>query len=435
MTDRRTFCSGLATVALSSGLLGSCALSVAHAVSSAGERRPMQSSEILSRLRSRAGRFRNSNCRTRGTLSQAPTITPMGVSYPPQLTVRATYTGASQLFELYGGVPILVGGLRRVRNATVAANGGNLGANNGAQGTCWRAECMVDTAMAAFRLGPTPIPYRFLVDDQYVDLTGTQTLSARGVTWEYILLDFTSVGGKKRRRIAVEGALTCAFDGAVVAEGDTVMAPPPDDSLLMIVVGDSLVYGAGAAYRADGWAMTMGDYLGIRNTWASGSGGTGWVAGPPRAYSFRERMADWIGYSPDVVVFAGGFNDRSAPAAAVAAEVTTCLRETRKALPTAPIFVFGTPAGATGPSQVILEVERAVQAGTAALRDPLTRFIPISTDREGPWIGGHGKVGLPSGDGNSDTLTSSDGVHPSTEGHAFLGRRAADAIINDLAKM
>ena len=50
-------------------------------------------------------------------------------------------------------------------------------------------------------------------------MTGTQTLSARGVTWEYILLDFTSVGGKKRRRIAVEGALTCAFDGAVVARG------------------------------------------------------------------------------------------------------------------------------------------------------------------------------------------------------------------------
>ena len=434
MTDRRTFCKGLASLPLG-GLFGSGALRFAHAVNSAGERGPLQSSEILSRLRSLASRFRNSNCRTRGIVSQAPTITPMGVSYPPELTVRATYTSAPQLFELYGGVPILVAGLRRIRNTTIAANGGNLGANNGAQGTCWRAECIVDAAMVAFRVGPTAVPYRFLVDDQYVDTIGTQTLSARGVTWEYILLDFTSVGGKKRRRITVEGALTCAFDGAVVAEGDAVTAPATDNAILMIIIGDSLVYGAGAAHRADSWAVTMGDYLGVRNTWASGSGGTGWIAGPPRAYSFRERMADWVSYSPDVVVFAGGFNDRGRAAASVAAEVTTCLRETRKTLPTAPIFVFGTPAGATGPSHEILEVERAVQTGTAALRDPLTRFIAISTDRDGPWIGGHGKIGLPSGDGNSDTLTSPDGVHPSDEGHAFLGRRAADAIIKDLARI
>jgi lysophospholipase L1-like esterase len=176
----------------------------------------------------------------------------------------------------------------------------------------------------------------------------------------------------------------------------------------------------------------MGDYLGLRDTWASGSGGTGWLAGPPRAYSFRERIGDWVEQSPDLVVFAGGFNDRNTAASAVAAEVVACLRETRHALASVPIFVFGVPAGATGPAPVIASVERAVQSGALALHDSATRFIPVSTDPAGAWIAGHGRAGAPKRDGNSDDYTSRDGVHPSREGHAFLGRRGADAIIDIL---
>jgi len=46
----------------------------------------------------------------------------------------------------------------------------------------------------------------------------------------------------------------------------------------------------------------------------------------------------------------------------------------------------------------------------------------------GSYLTGYGKVGAPTGFGNSDLLVSADGVHPSTEGYAEMGRVWADLL-------
>jgi lysophospholipase L1-like esterase len=385
----------------------------------------------LRTLRISAEQAGQSNCHIKGVLNVPPAILALGTSLPPELSQSISYTKAPDAFHLFGGTPIVVAGLRRIQSATIAAKGGNLGTNKGAQGSYWRAETVIDAAKIAFRVGPTAAPYRFIVDEQYVDLKGTQTLSSRGATWEYILLDFSSAGGRKRRRIAIEGETTCAFDGVWATEGSKVF-PSAHDSLRMIVVGDSIVYGAGAGHLADGWVRVMADFLGIPDTWASGSGGTGWLAGPPNGYNFRERNFDWLNHQPDILVFAGGFNDRNMPPAEITTEVAICLRDSRRVLPAIPIFVFGVFAGATGPSPQILTIENAIRAGVAEAKDKNIYFIPVSADPHGAWISGRGKIGMPVGSGNSDTLTSVDGVHPSYEGHRYLGARSAKAIVDTL---
>ena len=44
------------------------------------------------------------------------------------------------------------------------------------------------------------------------------------------------------------------------------------------------------------------------------------------------------------------------------------------------------------------------------------------------WIHGTGRVGDPRGDGDADTLTSPDGVHPTPAGHAYLAQKTANAL-------
>jgi hypothetical protein len=69
------------------------------------------------------------------------------------------------------------------------------------------------------------------------------------------------------------------------------------------------------------------------------------------------------------------------------------------------------------------------------MADPLTAFVPVSTDPGGAWVSGTGYVGNAHGDGNSDWLTSSDGTHPTDEGCATLGRRYAHAALAALDAM
>lgn len=371
-------------------------------------------------------------------MSSPPTVTANGTSIPAFCTLSYTYTAHPEVWRLFGGTAVNAGGLRRVRSATIAASGGNLGSNNGAEGVVWRLEGIVNAAKVAFRVGPTSAKYRFIVDGQYVDTTGIQTLATTGNTEEYITLDFTSVGGKTPRLIACEGQLTGGLEGAYVnsAAADTITLSPVAGLLRGIAVGDSYVQGSGATARGDGWASYMMDCLGIRDAWLSGSGGTGWDAPTDAsAYRFGERTTDWLNFAPDVLFFHGSYNDRNATAANITANALAALRATRASLPKVPIFVFGAFAGASGPSAGILAAEAALKAAVQGFSDRYTRFIPISNDPTGAWISGTGYIGATTGVGNSDIYTSADAVHPPDVGHAYIGGLAADRVIAHLARM
>jgi hypothetical protein len=62
------------------------------------------------------------------------------------------------------------------------------------------------------------------------------------------------------------------------------------------------------------------------------------------------------------------------------------------------------------------------------LNDPITYFVPIVTDPNGSWITGTGNVSNPVGNGNADLYISSDGVHPTSAGIAYLAGRITTAV-------
>lgn len=156
---------------------------------------------------------------------------------------------------------------------------------------------------------------------------------------------------------------------------------------------------------------------------------------------FSPRVAhDVIAQNPDIVVWAGGINDRdftnasiypagSGTAAAVfRAEVDACLGAVAAALPKCRQIVLGpwspssSQASSSSSSQNTMAVRSALQAAAAAYG-----AIYIDNNVE-PWITGTGKVGSTNGSGNADIYTGSDGTHPSDAGHEYMGRRFAAAV-------
>lgn len=387
---------------------------------------------IIGQLRAAAAAARLSNPHVLGTASSPPTIAAVGTTIPADTTIDRRQDTHTTLWRILGGTRVTVGGLYRVRSATIFTSGGNLGSSNGAQGTFWRQETVFTGIKLAFTVYPTTLPYRFLVNGQYVDLTGTLTNASSGTTAEYITMTFSGSG---TRTVAIEGQGNCGLNGAFIDAAGSIAQTPP--VIRGILVGDSFVQGTGATALGDGWGPYMADCLGIRDFWASGSGGTGWdvPTNSSTGYRFGDRTADWLPYSPDVMFFHGSYNDRSSTAVNITTECLAALRTTRAAFPKMPMFVFGAFAGASGPSAGILTAESGMQAAVSQFNDRLTRFIPISSDPAGAWISGTGFVGSTTGSGNSDTMTGSDGIHPTNAGHALLGGKAADAVIANLASM
>lgn len=131
-------------------------------------------------------------------------------------------------------------------------------------------------------------------------------------------------------------------------------------------------------------------------------------------------------------------NDRMTASAAIQANALAGLRSARAQYPDTPILVFGCMAGSTGPSTGPLSAtasEQAVQAAVAQAADPLTVFVPVSTDVAGPWVSGTGKIGTTTGIGNADRVVTNDGIHLGDEGCAMIGRRYADAAIRTLRSL
>ena len=205
------------------------------------------------------------------------------------------------------------------------------------------------------------------------------------------------------------------------------------DAVHVAMIGDSYVQGSAATAKGDGVAMQLGDWLGA-HMHACGSGGTGWAT--TVNYRFDQRIANGdlalSYYPPDVIFTMGSYNDRAAAAATITANALAGLVSARAQYPDVPIIVFGVCPGSSGPSSgspSILQAEAAVQAAVAQFADPFCAFVPVSTDPNGAWVSGTGKAGTTTGAGNSDWATTSDGIHPSDEGCAMIGRRYAEGAI------
>lgn len=332
----------------------------------------------------------------------AVTVTNAGTTAPgtfPALTQESNVILNSASFNLEGGWEAIASTNYRIFPvATIAATGGNVG--SGRQGVVWRASRIADAAVVAIRVLGSTLPYRLLVNGQYVSLTGTVTFTTSGSNW--IILDFTAVGGKASRLITIEGEQGLSFRSMHIAPGDTFASRAPSP-FRMLGFGDSFEQGTGATRAGDGLGRIIGDSLGIPDTWLSGVGSTGLVAkgSGSTLFNLQERddtdLDHFLSLGPaHIVREAMGINDITL--SGIEAAANSVFDTIRSKCPSAMVFVIG-PWDKNAPL--------APQTGYAACKASIQAAI---ANRPGFYFI----------DVEGVSFTKSDGLHPDNAGHLTL---------------
>jgi lysophospholipase L1-like esterase len=207
-----------------------------------------------------------------------------------------------------------------------------------------------------------------------------------------------------------------------VAEGDAAVAasvpPAPlvlEDDARVLVFGDSWVYGSAATVPTLGFAYLLADELGVE-TVVNGVRGSGYLKpgldGP--AYGERIDALD-PALDPDLIIVEGSINDRRLYPTGYRDAVTTAWDALAARYPDATIVVLG-------PSPQVLPVESSTRSIDADLGELAAArgwwyISPIADD----WITTTNYLDvIDTGPIGRD--------HPSTDGHAYLAGRVADAI-------
>lgn len=277
--------------------------------------------------------------------------------------------------------------------------------------------------------------YRVKVDDQYVtDVNGV--LAPSDQTIQYMTLTWSAA---KRRRVRIDMRNVDVYDfrlGTTATTGDTMWALNPRGPKVF-VMADSYAAGNNSAplgYTGiSSWVWTMSDALGWENTINGGKYGTGWPtkSAVDKTDSFQERVAALISWAPDVVIWAGGHNDKNVAAGTLTASVDATLAAARAGLPDALFIVTGPFAGQEPVDGSVFTdwkpTQDAIFAGTTGYRT-----VNIDTVGRGLFTG-TGRAGTP-GTGNGEKYLSADIVHPSQAGADYLGYRMAQMIFEAMTK-
>lgn len=352
----------------------------------------------LRKLIAAARKAKDFNPRTRGAMSTPPTITSDGSSIPTGQTVsylRSTYpTG---FFQETGGQ--FFASNSRYRSAIVGTTGGNLGDGAGGNINWWRVSFTADAAKVTVRVTGSTARYRFLIDGQYADLVGTMTTNSSGN--EYITLDFTSIGGRKRREIAIEGQPGCGFVGVYVGANET-LGKASNPEFRSVMIGDSWCYGSTASALGDGVFAQMADRLGLTAHLNSGSGGTGWDQTTTTAYNFLQRIQnndEALNGTPTGTIFLmGSINDKNGTATNITNRCATAIQLLRSRYPDLPIIGFGVApaAGGNNGTLSIADNEAAVKAAFDQFTsDNMIKFVPVSQSIGGTFIPLNATTGHP----------------------------------------
>lgn len=212
-----------------------------------------------------------------------------------------------------------------------------------------------------------------------------------------------------------------AAPASVAAESGAVapaIAPAPlslPDDARVLVFGDSWVYGSAASVPSLGFAYRLADELGVE-TVVDGVRGSGYLKPGIDGPSYGERIAALDpALDPDLIIVEGSINDRRLYPEGYRDAVTAAWDVLGARFPDADLVILG-------PAPQVLPVESATRSIDEDLRAMAAErgwwyVSPIAED----WIT----------DANYLDVIDTGPVgrdHPSTDGHAYLATRVAEAI-------
>jgi lysophospholipase L1-like esterase len=241
------------------------------------------------------------------------------------------------------------------------------------------------------------------------------------------MIDWTMSSGRRMRRYELETGKSAAQFGCAQTGSSAMVTAAPASDPRLVVIGDS--YNAGSSYgpwlAGGSIAQLLGKRLGWRDTWNLSVGGTGYCNTGAGLRTFGDRVPQVLALRPDAVLVMGSTNDVGYSPAAVEAAAVAMLRALRGGTP-APIIVVGVPSINLPGARA---TEQALAAAVAAIADPLTFFVPVTTATP-PWVLGswNNAVGVPSGTANAALYIAGDDVHPPEIGYDYYAQRIEQAI-------
>lgn len=352
----------------------------------------------------------------------APTLTFQSTNAAGLTNAYVPVTNDAQFFYS-GGVPVAVSSGYRFKTSLGQVTG-NVSGNYSNFG--YRISFITDAPKFSVQFGQaTTIPIRFIVDGQYVSLSGLSASNSGSAN--YFILDFTSAGGRKMRNISIESQGASTFFSVNVDYASEIWAPSSADNVRAMVVGDSFVAGGNSfpILSESGWAFQLADTLGWNDPWNQGQGGTGYLAtNSGSGFNFLQRITDVTANSPDLLIVLGSGHD-NAPAftaSQVTAQVLNYLATMRSTLPKLPIILMGLLPIGGAPSAAAINTENAIASAVAQFNDANVFFQPIGTLSQLIFTGS-GNITAMTGVGNGDVYIGSDGTHPDQSGEEYLSRR------------
>jgi hypothetical protein len=282
--------------------------------------------------------------------------------------------------------------------------------------------------------------YRIWVDDQVVGSLIPTAKSTSGV-FESVLIDFTSVGGAKPRKIRVDLSGVDLYGiGMPIPTGYTTspytISPTSRRGPNWLWLGDSLI---GGSDQSTSLALQVPNVVaellgGYANN--CGIGGTGYVttngasnAAPAQATALA---ASYASTPPDVIMLVHGHNDPSASASAITTAAQATAQTLRNAFPSA-LFIASGPLGAQADSLADYQIiENAIYSGVSGIVDTfIHQWVGVT-----PWVIGTGTATTPAYDGNADLYLpgiNGDTAHWGDAGITYAGERFAREILERLA--
>lgn len=278
---------------------------------------------------------------------------------------------------------------------------------NGIQnGTQMIVDFMSDAPLLELRLVGGNYQGVLFVDGQRVSPETIKT-DTSGAPYIY-MVDWDGVAVVRHYRLV---GINSGFGGSNTGSRYTIWTPGQNERPLIWVMGDSYTVGIGASQGAFNFVRVMADSLGC-DVIADGISGSGWTSiqdGRVPPWRVENKLGN-ITRKPNYIVFALGYNDAAAGHLdTLQTNFRESVRLARQICPLAQIICIG-PATPVGKVAKITAIREAEMALCTELNIP---FIDIDD-----WVNSS----------NRGLYTAGDNVHPSDDGHMYLGTRIAEAV-------